>query len=499
MAESIGNAYVNIVPKAPGIEGQIDSLLGGPAASAGSSAGSKAGAGLLGSLKKVLGVAAVGKVLKDAFDAGGALEQSFGGLDTIYGAAAGTAAKNFAKQAAQMGISANDYAEQAVAMGAALKQAFGGNAYKAIGAANTAIKDMADNAAKMGTPIESLQTAYQGFAKQNYTMLDNLKLGYGGTQKEMQRLLTDAEKLTGVKYDINNLGDVYDAIHVIQGELGLTGVAAEEASTTLSGSFNAVKASWENVLAALMTGEGLDTALGNLITSFSAFGDNVLSMIGNLAPQLPGLITQLVEAIIQMAPDFIATGLELIVQLGVGLAQAFPEIAAMIPGLLADAVTAFFSVDWLSVGSQIIEGVCQGIWDAGAALFDALADLARNALSAAKKALGIGSPSKLFADEVGRWLPAGMAVGIEDNLQPITVGVDEMANAAVSAFDQSTAPGSTLPRTAPAPVSSLDTSATGRQEQRTAIFYLNGREFARAVYKDLKEVTNDHGFQLVIA
>lgn len=498
MAESIGNAYVNIVPRAPGIEGQIDSLLGGPAASAGSSAGSKAGAGLLGSLKKVLGVAAVGKVLKDAFEAGGNLEQSFGGLDTIYGDAAHIA-KQFAEQSAKMGISANDYAEQAVSMGAALKQAFGGDSYKALRAANTAITDMADNAAKMGTPIESLQTAYQGFAKQNYTMLDNLKLGYGGTKQEMERLLADAQELTGVEYNIDNLGDVYDAIHVIQGELGLTGVAADEAATTLSGSFNAVKASWENVLAALMTGEGLDTALSNLITSFSAFGDNVLSMIGNLAPQLPGLITQLVEAIIQMAPDFIATGLELIVQLGVGLAQAFPEIAAMIPGLLADAVTAFFSVDWLDVGSQIIEGVCQGIWDAGAALFDALADLARNALSAAKKALGIGSPSKLFADEVGHWLPAGMAVGIEDNLQPITVGVDEMANAAVSAFDQSTAPGSTLPRTAPAPVSSLDTSATGRQENRTAIFMLNGREFARAIYKDLNEVTNDHGFQLVIA
>ena len=498
MAESIGNAYVNIIPKAPGIEGQIDSLLGGPAASAGSSAGGKAGAGLLSSLKGVLTVAAVGKVLKDAFDAGGALEQSFGGLETIYGDAADQA-KEFAMQAASAGISANDYAEQAVSFGAALKQAFGGDAQAAVESANTAIMDMADNAAKMGTPIESLQTAYQGFAKQNYTMLDNLKLGYGGTKQEMERLLADAQELTGVEYNIDNLGDVYDAIHVIQGELGLTGVAADEAATTLSGSFNAVKASWENVLAALMTGEGLDTALGNLITSFSAFGDNVLSMIGNLAPQLPGLITQLVEAIIQMAPDFIATGLELIVQLGVGLAQAFPEIAAMIPGLLASAVEAFFSVDWLSVGSQIIEGVCQGIWDAGAALFDALRSLARSALDAAKKALGIGSPSKLFADEVGHWLPAGMAVGIEDNLQPITVGVDEMASAAVSAFDQATAPGSTQPRTAPAPVSSLDTSATGRQENRTAIFYLNGREFARAVYKDLNEVTNDHGFQLVIA
>lgn len=315
----------------------------------------------------------------------------------------------------------------------------------------------------------------------------------------MERLLADAQALTGVEYDINNLGDVYAAIHAIQGELGLTGVAAQEAGTTLSGSFAAVKASWDNVLAALMTGEGLDTALANLTTSFGAFATNILEMLGNLAPQLPGMLIQLVEAIVAGAPQFLESGVQLIAELGVGLAQAFPEIAAMIPGLLADAVTAFFSVDWLSVGSQIIEGVCQGIWDAGAALFTALGDLARQALAAAKSALGIGSPSKLFADEVGHWLPAGMAVGIEDNLHPIALATDEMAASAVSAFDHATAPNSTMPRTAPAPVSSLDTSVTGRQENRTAIFMLNGREFARAIYKDLNEVTNDHGFQLVIA
>lgn len=498
MAESIGNAYVNIVPKAHGIEGQIDSLLGGPAESAGSSAGSKAGAGLLGSLKKVLGVAAVGKVLKDAFDAGGALEQSFGGLDTIYGEASAQA-KSFAMIAARAGISANDYAEQAVSFGAALKQAFGGDAQAAVESANTAIMDMADNAAKMGTPIESLQAAYNGFARGQYQLLDNLKIGYGGTKTEMKRLLADAQALTGVEYDINNLGDVYEAIHVIQQELGLTGVAAAEASTTLTGSFGAVNASWENLLAALMTGEGLGAAFEALTHSFAAFGENILSMLGNLAPQLPGLLLNLVDAIVAGAPEFLASGIQLIAELGVGLAQAFPEIAAMIPGLLADAVTAFFSVDWLSVGSQIIEGVCQGIWDAGAALFDALADLARNALSAAKKALGIGSPSKLFADEVGHWLPAGMAVGIEDNLQPVTVGVDEMAASAVSAFDHATAPGSTQPRTAPAPVSSLDTSATGRQENLTAVFMLDKREFARAIFKPLQEVNNEHGVQLVIA
>ena len=170
----LGQAYVQIVPSAKGIKNNIERELSGAGlGSAGQSAGANIGGKLLGGLKTVFAAAAVGKVVKDAFEAGGNLQQSFGGLETIYGNSAGVA-KEFAKQAAEMGISANDYAEQAVSFGASLKQAFGGNTYQAVVAANTAISDMADNAAKMGTPIESLQAAYQGFAKQNYTMLDNL-------------------------------------------------------------------------------------------------------------------------------------------------------------------------------------------------------------------------------------------------------------------------------------------------------------------------------------
>lgn len=168
----LGSAYVNIVPKAPGISGKVEDLLEG-----GSGGAEKAGAGwgkkLLGGLAKLGIGAAVGSMFKQAFDVGGKLQQSFGGLDTIYGDAAGQA-KLYAQAAASAGISANDYAEQAVAFGASLKQAFGGDTTAAMSAANTAILDMADNAAKMGTPLESIQAAYQGFAKQNYTMLDNL-------------------------------------------------------------------------------------------------------------------------------------------------------------------------------------------------------------------------------------------------------------------------------------------------------------------------------------
>ena len=431
MAESLGNAYVNIVPKAQGIEGQIGDLLDGATDSAGSSAGGKLGAGLLGGMKTVFAGAAVGKVLKDAFEAGGNLEQSFGGLETIYGDAADQA-KAYARTAAAAGISANEYAEQAVSMGAALKQAFGGDTAAAAEAANTAIMDMADNAAKMGTDIGSLQNAYQGFAKQNYTMLDNLKLGYGGTKSEMERLLADATALSGVEYNIDNLGDVYEAIHVVQTELGLTGVAAEEASTTLSGSFNAMKASWENVLGALMTGEGLDEAIDNLVTSFGAFGENVIGMLENLAPQLPDLIIGLVKAIIDMAPEFLGAAVKLIAELGVGLVQAIPDIVAMIPDLFQNVLDAILEIDWLTLGLDIINGIIDGLWAGATTLWDTLTSLASQALQSAKDFLGIGSPSKVFANEVGKWLPEGIAVGIDDNLPAVDTAVADMAGSMTS-------------------------------------------------------------------
>ena len=294
----LGKAYVQIIPKAEGITNKMNSLLGGAGKSAGAKAGKEAGgaagSGLLSGMKKALTAAAIGAPIvagvKAALDEGGKLQQSFGGLDTIYGDAA-EAAKKYAKEAAAAGISANDFAEQAVSFGAGLKAAFDGDTTKAAEAANTAIMDMTDNAAKMGTPIESLQNAYQGFAKSNYTMLDNLKLGYGGTKSEMERLLADAEKISGVKYDISNLGDVYSAIHVIQGELGLTGVAASEAQSTLTGSFGAMKAAASNLLGGLALGEDIKVPMQQLITSAGNFlFGNFLPMVGNVFATLPSAI-----------------------------------------------------------------------------------------------------------------------------------------------------------------------------------------------------------------
>ena len=436
----IGKAYVTIVPQAPGIEGQISKLIGSPSAAAGASAGGSIGASMLSGMKKVVTAAAVGKIIKDSFSAGADLQQSFGGLDTIYGDAA-AAAKNYAFAAAEAGISANSYAEQAVSFGAALKQAFAGDTTAAMEAANVAIMDMADNAAKMGTPLESISAAYSGFARGQYQLLDNLKLGYGGTKTEMERLLVKAEELTGVKYDINNLGDVYNAIHAIQEDLGLTGVAAKEAETTLSGSFNAMAASWTNVMAALTTGEGMEEAMANLTTSVTNFANQVLAALANVGPQVPALILGILDAVITNAPSLIAGGVEMIAQLVVGFIQAVPNIISQLPELFTQMVLEVASLDWASIGRDIVMGIVNGVIAAAQALIESVKNMARRALEGARSELDIGSPSRAFANEIGRWIPPGIAVGIDDNMAPLNTSIAAASQSIVGDMARATAPG----------------------------------------------------------
>lgn len=336
----LGKAYVQIIPKAEGISEKIKSTVAPGADAAGTSAGN----GFVSKFAKIAGGAALGasvvKGFKAALDEGAKLQQSYGGLDTLYGDAS-SAAKDYAIQAAQAGISANDYAEQAVSFGASLKAAFGGDTAAAAEAANTAILDMADNAAKMGTPLENIQNAYQGFAKGNYTMLDNLKLGYGGTKTEMERLLKDAEKLSGQKYDMNNLGDVYDAIHVIQEDLGLTGVAAQEAATTFSGSFGAMKASAENVLAMLSTGGDVGPAMQQLAASASTFlFDNLIPMIGNVISQVPTVIGTFIQ---QGTPLILEHGRTLVLSLINGIITGLPQMAQTAADMLLSFAENFGS------------------------------------------------------------------------------------------------------------------------------------------------------------
>lgn len=291
MATELGKAYVQIIPSAKGISGMIQKEMGGEVASAGVSAGESLGSKMMGAVSGVIAAAGIGQAIGASITEGAALQQSLGGVETLFKDSADKV-KGFANEAYKTtGLSANAYMENVTGFSASLLQSLGGDTDKAAETANMAMIDMSDNANKMGTSMESIQLAYQGFAKQNYTMLDNLKLGYGGTKQEMQRLLSDAEKLTGVKYDMNNLSDVYSAIHAIQENLDITGTTAREAATTFTGSFESMKAAAQNVLGKLSLGEDIQPALQALMETTSTFlFGNLIPMIGNILKQIPNLI-----------------------------------------------------------------------------------------------------------------------------------------------------------------------------------------------------------------
>lgn len=361
MATEVGTAYVQIIPSARGIKGSISSAIKGEASSAGTSAGSL----LAGGMKKAIAAAGIGTALtmglKSVLSEGANLEQTYlGGLDTIYGDAADKA-REYATAAQKAGVSQSQYAEQAISFGAALRQAYGGDTSKAVEAANTAIMDMTDNAAKMGTPLQSIQDAYQGFAKQNYTMLDNLKLGYGGTKTEMERLLSDAEKISGVHYDISNLGDVYDAIHVIQGDLGLTGVAAEEAASTFSGSFGAMRAAAQNLMGDLMLGENVAPAMKTLADSAATFlFDNLIPALGRIFQSLPVAMSTFIQSGL---PQFLAAGKQMVQALYTGAQTQLPTmISSMMNALvgLSGKIRAGLG-SFVDLGLKLIQSIATGI------------------------------------------------------------------------------------------------------------------------------------------
>jgi len=244
-------------------------------------------------------VDALANLGKSALDSVGQLEQNVGGVETLFGDAADAVIASADRAYQTAGMSANDYMSTVTSFSASLLQSLGGNTEEAAKVADMAIIDMADNANKMGTSMDRIQDAYQGFAKQNYTMLDNLKLGYGGTKTEMERLLADAEKLTGVKYDINNLNDVYQAIHAVQEEMGITGTTAKEAASTLEGSMASAKAAWDN----FMNGSG---DADQLADAFATAADNIVKNLAEIIPRFAETLPALGGAIIAQIPGLVA-------------------------------------------------------------------------------------------------------------------------------------------------------------------------------------------------
>ena len=634
MADNIATAYVQIEPTFEGVGKKLKGGITPEAGSAGKEAGGSFGEGfasVMGSAVKVgatalvgavsVGSAAVTKLASEATANFGEFEQLVGGVETLFGNG-GVALEEYMQKAKEQGLDAaqaletynrnaeaqeivlqnaanayktagmdaNTYMETVTSFSASLLQSLEGDTTAAANAADIAISDMSDNANKMGTDISQIMTAYQGFSKGQYQLLDNLKLGYGGTKTEMERLLKDASKLSGQKYDISSLSDVYEAIHVIQTEMGITGTTAKEASTTLQGSFASMGAAWQNVLTSIGSGENLDTNLsaladaaetyiGNLLPVIETALGGVSELITNLAPViaeklpalvqtiLPSLMTaagqiigavgdaltatmpillttgadvlnQLIQGFLQALPDLLpmvielvsmigsliienlpmlldsslqviialATGitqalpnlipamvevmanlviylldnidllidcaLELMIGLATGLVNALPvlvekapiiigklfaaflnaipklleagakiikmiidgivktvpQLLAKIPGLISDLKAKFlaFVPEFLRVGSEIVEGIKTGITNAWTAFSNWMSNLLSDFVDSIVSFFQIGSPSKLMADEVGRWIPAGIAEGIEKGMGVLDKAVDDM-------------------------------------------------------------------------
>lgn len=320
MATELAKAYVQIIPSAEGIQGRIQKEIEPEADSAGSSFGGK----MVGMIKKVIAAAAIGKALSASISEGAALEQSLGGIETLFKDSADKVKANAAKAYQTAGMSANDYMELTTSFSASLLSSLAGDTSKAADVADMAMVDMSDNANKMGTNMEDIKNAYQGFAKQNYTMLDNLKLGYGGTKSEMERLLADAQKISGVEYNIDNLSDVYSAIHVIQGQLDITGTTAKEAATTISGSFNQMKAAAKNVMGEIALGMDVGPALNELANTIITFAvGNLLPAVWNVISALPSAIITFVTA---LGPQLFAAVSGLIPQIASGITTGIPTL-----------------------------------------------------------------------------------------------------------------------------------------------------------------------------
>lgn len=322
MATELAKAYVQIIPSAQGISGKIQQAIEPDAEVAGTSFGGK----LVGKIKGVIATAAIGKALASTISEGAALEQSLGGIETLFKDSADKVKANAAKAYQTAGMSANDYMELTTSFSASLLSSLAGDTSKAADVADMAMVDMSDNANKMGTNMEDIKNAYQGFAKQNYTMLDNLKLGYGGTKSEMERLLADAQKISGVEYNIDNLSDVYSAIHVIQGELDITGTTAKEAATTISGSFNSLKAAAQNVMGQITLGMDVGPALNQLATTLVTFAvGNLIPAIWNIVSALPTAIITFISA---LGPQLFTVVSELIPQIVNGISTGIPALYA---------------------------------------------------------------------------------------------------------------------------------------------------------------------------
>ncbi len=383
-----------------------------------------------------------------AIKAYGEYEQLIGGVETLFGDSSKTVVEYANNAYKTAGLSANQYMSTVTGFSASLLQSLGGDTKKAASYADMAVTDMADNANKMGTSMESITETYQGFAKQNYTMLDNLKLGYGGTKKEMSRLLADASAISGIEYDISSYADVVDAIHVIQTEMGITGTTAKESSSTIQGSISAMSAAWQNVLAG-MTDESqdFDKLLENLFDSVVTVGENLVPRIGVVLAGVTKLITTLAPQIIALIPTLVSdifsavsesTDSTASTEIGNILSQLVTLLLSYIPQMIEAGTNVFtgFISGFLSDKDALvsnIEAVFYAIVDAVNQTLPLLGNLATTIAPLIVQAVLLGLP---LIWQLGLTILTGLVTGIANNfpmlLQTAVTMLTELGNALIA-------------------------------------------------------------------
>lgn len=388
-------------------------------------------------------------LISGAIEGYGEYEQLVGGVETLFGSSADTVIKNAENAYKTAGLSANAYMETVTSFSASLLQSMGNDTEAAAKKADQALTDMSDNANKMGSDMQSIQNAYQGFAKQNYTMLDNLKLGYGGTKEEMERLIADANALNAAQgnytnYSIESYADIVDAIHTVQTEMGITGTTALEASTTIEGSIGAMKAAYANFVTGLGDQNADIGALTEeLIQTAGTVAKNVLPVIENVVKNIaetvkkqgPDMITKFVAYATEKLPDVLKLGLQLILSLVKGLAQNLPQLVQGTLKMVDTIVKAFVDSlpDIIEVGKDIVRGVWQGIEDFAAWLTGKVTGFFGGVVDKVRDILGIHSPSRVFAS-IGEYMMEGLAIGLENSAGKVMESVSDILDEIKSRF-----------------------------------------------------------------
>lgn len=365
---------------------------------------------------------------KSAIENYGEYEQLVGGVETLFKQSADVVQQYADNAYKTAGMSANEYMETVTSFSASLLQSLDGDTAAAAEKADIAITDMADNANKMGTSMESIQNAYQGFAKQNYTMLDNLKLGYGGTKEEMARLIEDAAKLKGLygadaalyanKGVNGDLAIIVDAIHTVQKEMGITGTTANEASSTIQGSVSSMKSAWTNLVTGIAAdNSNIDVLLDNLLQSVETVSENIL-------PVVEKILSNIFDTLAKRGPDMLSAAVKLFMQIASGALRAIPGIIKSIPQILDAIIDGFVEglPDIIDVGKQIIEGLWEGIKSMASWISNKVSGFVDGIVDGVKGVLGIHSPSRVFAG-IGENMALGLGEGWDDEYGRISKNI----------------------------------------------------------------------------